>query len=104
MEKHEQDDQLEDNNDEQVYGIFSPFRDLIRDLVAGENGRRMLTIVGVGLLVIVVIIVIRAFYPQAQDVQQTLSVFADQLSTEEPLTNQNILEMPSFVQDQTSLT
>ena len=103
MENHDQDDQLEDNNDEQVYGIFSPFRDLIRDLVAGENGRRILTIGGVVLLVVVVIVVIRAFYPQSQDVQQTLPVFADQSSAEESTTNQSILEMPSFVQDQTSL-
>jgi murein DD-endopeptidase MepM/ murein hydrolase activator NlpD len=104
MENEHQDDQLEDNNDEQVYGIFSPFRDLIRDLVAGENGRRILTIGGVVLLVIVVIVVIRAFYPQSQDIQQTLQVFEDQPSEEESTTSQSILEMPSFVQDQTSLT
>ena len=73
MENEHQDDQLEDNNDEQVYGIFSPFRDLIRDLVAGENGRRILTIGGVVLLVIVVIVAIRAFYPQSQDTSANAS-------------------------------
>ena len=104
MENEHQDDQLEDNKDEQVYGIFSPFRDLIRDLVARENGRRILTIGGVVLLVIVVIVVIRAFYPQSQDIQQTLQVFEDQPPEEESTTSQSILEMPSFVQDQTSLT
>lgn len=108
MENQHKDDQLEDNNDEQGYGIFSPLRDLLRDLLAGENGRRILTIGGVVLLVIVVIVVIRAFYPQSRGLQQTPSIFADQTSTEESTTNQaenqGVLEMPSFVQDQTALT
>jgi len=103
MEKHHQDDQLEENTNEQVYGIFSPFRDLMRDLVAGENGRRILTIGGVVLLVVIVIITIRAFYPQSQGTQQTLQVFAEEPAAEASTTNQGTLEMPSFVQEQNSL-
>ncbi len=108
MENDHQDDQLEKNIDEQEYGIFSPLRDLIKDLIAGENGRRILTIGGVILLVIVVIIIIRAFYPESQGSSLTVPSFADQSPGEEAGGNQTedqgVLEMPSFVQDQSSLT
>ncbi len=107
MENHHQDDQLEDNNDEQEYGLFSPLRDLIRGLLEGENGRRILTIGGVFLLVVVVIVVIRAINPQSQGLQQALPILTDQTSAEgsaaNQTENQGVLEMPSFVQDQTSL-
>jgi murein DD-endopeptidase MepM/ murein hydrolase activator NlpD len=107
MENHHQDDQLEDNNDEQEYGLFSPLRDLIRGLLEGENGRRILTIGGVILLVVVVIVVIRAINPQSQGLQQALPILTDQTSAEgsaaNQTENQGVLEMPSFVQDQTSL-
>jgi murein DD-endopeptidase MepM/ murein hydrolase activator NlpD len=108
MENQPQNDQREENQDEQVYGIFSPFRDLLRDLVAGENGRRILTIGGVILLVIVVILVTKTFLPASADAQQALPLLADQPSAEDSITNQaenqGVLEMPSFVQDQSSLT
>ena len=108
MENKHQDDQLENKNNQEGYGLFSSLRGPLRDLLEGENGRRILTIGGVVLLVIIVIVVIRAFYPGAEGVDQSLPAIADQAPAQSTGDNQTEeqgnLEMPSFVQDQSSLT
>lgn len=97
------DDQPEENEDEQVYGILSPFRDLIRGLAAGENGRRILTVGGVVLLVVIVVIIFSAFNSRSDSIQQAQVGITDQSSAEESPSTQGALEMPSFVRGETSL-
>jgi murein DD-endopeptidase MepM/ murein hydrolase activator NlpD len=107
MENSHQDDQLKNENTEEGFGIFSSLRGPLKDLLEGENGRRILTIGGVVLLVIIVVVGIRAFYPETGGLNQAPSVFAekspDQSADDDPIENQGTLEMPSFVQDQESL-
>lgn len=107
MENDHKDDQLKNKNSEEGNGIFSSLQGPIRDVLAGGNSRRILTIGGVVLLVIIVIVVLRAFYPGAEGLNQSLPVFGDQSpaqsSVDNQVENQGALEMPSFVQDQTSL-
>ena len=107
MENDHKDDQLENKNNEEGYGIFSSLRGPIRDVLAGGNSRRILTIGGVVLLVIIVIVVIKAFYPGVEGLNQSLPGFGDQSPAQStgdnPVENQGALEMPSFVQDQSSL-
>ncbi len=108
MENNHQDDQLENKNNEEGFGLFSSLRGPLRDLLEGENGRRIMTIGGVVLLVIIVIVAIRAFYPGAEGLNQSLLVLADQSQAQSTgdnqIENQGVLAMPSFVQDQSSLT
>ncbi|TFG47761.1 MAG: LysM peptidoglycan-binding domain-containing protein [Anaerolineales bacterium] len=108
MEDQHKEELIENQNDQERETLFTRIRNLLGDLLAGENGRRILTIGGVILLVITVIFAIRAFYPEARGVQASLPLFSEQSGEEDSGNNQadqqGILEMPSFVEDQAVLS
>lgn len=108
MENQPIEEELEKSTDSQTKGFLSRTRHFLSDLLAGENGRRIATIGGVILLVIVVVVAIGAFYPKAQNLQQSFFVFGendpDEEEGESQPNQQGNLEMPSFVQDQPELT
>ena len=108
MENQPIEEELEKSTDSQTKDFLSRTRHFLSDLLAGENGRRIATIGGVILLVIVVVVAIGAFYPKSQNLQQSFFVFGENASDEEEGESQSDqqgnLEMPSFVQDQSELT
>ena len=67
MENQPIEEELEKSTDSQTKGFLSRTRHFLSDLLAGENGRRIATIGGVILLVIVVIVAIGAIYPKSQN-------------------------------------
>jgi len=108
MENQPIEEDIEKSTDSQTKGLLSRTRQFLSDLLAGENGRRIATIGGVILLVIVVVVAIGAFYPKAQNLQQSFFVFGENTPDEEEgesqPNQQGNLEMPSFIQDQPELT
>jgi murein DD-endopeptidase MepM/ murein hydrolase activator NlpD len=108
MENHQNDDELKTPDEQEQLGMFSPLRDLFSDLLAGEGGRRILTIGGVILLIVLVVVTIQAFIPQSDGVRASLPIFSDPGEEEGEGSSQesqaDLLEMPSFVEDQAALT
>jgi murein DD-endopeptidase MepM/ murein hydrolase activator NlpD len=81
--------------------VFSRLRGLLPETLKGEGSRRIWTMVGVVLLVLVVILSIEIFLPEAQSSQVTLPLF-NQLNAEEEeggasnAIQAESLAMPSF--------
>jgi murein DD-endopeptidase MepM/ murein hydrolase activator NlpD len=89
-------------------GIWEMIRRTGNTMIGGENSRRILGVGGVFLLIVVVIVGIRIFYPDTNNPAELLPLFSSELeSDEDPVEDTNLasaLEMPSFVEDQSSLT
>ena len=89
-------------------GFWASFKQLGAGLLNGENGRRILTIAGVILLVVVVVAGIRAFYPGSGPQGQFLPLLSGGAEADSPAEDQQYLdsplEMPSFVEDLSILT
>jgi murein DD-endopeptidase MepM/ murein hydrolase activator NlpD len=93
---------------EHTAGFLAGFRKLLGNILEGENGKRMATIVGVVLLVAIVIVAMRAFYLNSQNASGNLSVFAEETDEGDQVEGQTggsggALEMPSFIIDQANL-
>ena len=88
-------------------GFFSRIRNFLSETLAGERGRRALTIGGVILLVLVVILSIKLFLPQIQGNQASTFLFGQKNTGEEAGENTSeqgdILLMPSFDRYQSTL-
>lgn len=84
------------------------FKQFWAGLLHGENDRRILTIAGVILLVVVVVVGIRVFYPGPDSRGESLPLFSGGTETDGRTEDQpdidSSLEMPSFVEDQSALT
>ena len=87
-------------------GIGEQINELRGNILASENGRRILTMVGVILLVISVVVGIRVIYPGAKIAGEFLPVTSAQSdsgdSEADSMDLPSTLEMPSFVEDQSS--
>ena len=88
-------------------GFFSRIRYFLSESLAGERGRRALTIVGVILLVLVVILSIKLFLPQFQGNQASTSLFGlkdpeEEADNSTSGTGETLL-MPSFDRYQSTL-
>lgn len=88
--------------------FFSRIRDLLSKIMAGEKGRRSITIAGVILLVLVVILAIKLFLPESQGSRASLPLFGRETSEDNGVANTpsqgEILEMPSFIEARSDLT
>ena len=108
MDNHHREDGANQPQKEQFAGFLTGFRKLLRNILEGENGKRIATIAGVVLLVAIVVIAMRAFYLNSQNSSGNFSVSAEKLEEGDQDEGQNggsggALEMPSFVSDQASL-
>jgi murein DD-endopeptidase MepM/ murein hydrolase activator NlpD len=86
-------------------GILTRIQRLLSSVLEGENGRRVGTVAGVFLLVILVVVGIRIFYPGAQTAPDFMAAFAGSSEADPGETQTGsdpALEMPSFVGDQVS--
>jgi len=107
MDNHHREDGADQSQKEHAQGIFSSFRKLLGNILEGENGTRITTVGGVILLVAIVVIVMRAFYLNSQNIPGNLAVFAGEPVESDQVDGQTeasggALEMPSFVVDQVS--
>ena len=107
MENHNRDEVIENPQEEKSAG-FIDLKDLFGRLLEGENGKRIATMGGVVLLVVIVVLGMRVFYLSAQNSSGGYAVFAEDstaIGTEESQTgtSEGSLEMPSFVGDLPSL-
>ncbi|HDD55579.1 MAG TPA: LysM peptidoglycan-binding domain-containing protein [Chloroflexi bacterium] len=107
MEENQTEEQEELPQNSNSRDFFSRIRDSISEITAGERGRRSITIAGVILLVLVVILAIKFFLPELQGRQASSPVFGLQTSEDEegenPPAQGEILAMPSFVIDRSTL-
>jgi murein DD-endopeptidase MepM/ murein hydrolase activator NlpD len=91
---------------EERLGLFGGIINQLPDLLAGQSGSRIATILGVMLLILIVIVGIREIYPGMQESPEILSVLAESASQEEDLPEEEgaggALEMPSFSKDLTA--
>jgi len=89
-------------------GFFNNIRDFLTGSLAGESGRRILTILGVVVLVALVALAVNTFYPQSENIQTSLPALAgggeEEQGSESQQATGSALEMPSFNQDQSSLS
>jgi murein DD-endopeptidase MepM/ murein hydrolase activator NlpD len=108
LDNKSMEDQKKGSPAESSSGFLFQLRENLTAIVAGETGRRVLTVIGVILLVGLVVVAINAFYPQVQGISASLPVFAEGADASEDAESQGqtgeLLEMPSFVEDQSSLT
>ncbi len=107
MDNHHREDGADQSQNEHTPGIFSSFRKLLGSILEGENGTRITTVGGVVLLVAIVVIAMRAFYLNSQNIPGNLAVFAGEPVESDQVEGQTrasggALEMPSFVVDQVS--
>jgi murein DD-endopeptidase MepM/ murein hydrolase activator NlpD len=107
MDNHHREDGADQSQKEHAQGIFSSFRKLLGNILEGENGTRITTVGGVVLLVAIVVIAMRAFYLNSQNIPGNLAVFAGEPVESDQVEGQTgasggALEMPSFVVDQVS--
>jgi murein DD-endopeptidase MepM/ murein hydrolase activator NlpD len=88
-------------------GFFSRIMDFLPETLAGERGRRTLTIAGVILLVLIVILSIKIFLPQIQGNQASIPLFGQKNPGDEvdgSTSGQGqVLAMPSFDRYQSTL-
>lgn len=88
-------------------GFFNNLRDLLTGSLVGESGRRILTILGVMVLVALVALAVNIFYPQSGNVRTSLPALAgggeEDQGSESQVASGSALEMPSFNEDQSSL-
>lgn len=108
MDNHHREDGANQSQQEHTAGFLSGFRKLLGNILEGENGKRIGTIVGVVLLVAIAVIAMRAFSLNSQNAPDNLSVFAEESDGGDQVEGQNgasggALEMPSFVIDQANL-
>jgi len=107
MEEYPKENQNKDTADVGTGGFFNAIKVFFAESLAGESGRRVLTIAGVVLLVALVALAINAFYPQSGTIRASIPALAGGETTGkdgDSLTAQGeTLEMPSFVEDQSSL-
>ncbi len=108
MDNHHREDGANQSPKEHPEGFLSGFRKLLGNILEGENGKRIATIVGVVLLVAIVVVAMRAFYLNSQNASGNFSVFAEETDEGEQVEGQpgaagGALEMPSFVIDQANL-
>ncbi len=91
-----------------ISGIWKQFTQFWTDLFNGENGRRILTIAGVIILVVVVVAGVRAFYPGSGSQGNIIPLLNSSAETDGPEEEEQVfdssLEMPSFVEDLSGLT
>lgn len=78
MDNHHREDGADQSQKEHTPGIFSSFRKLLGSILEGENGTRITTVGGVVLLVAIVVIAMRAFYLNSQNIPGNLAVFAEE--------------------------
>ena len=102
MEENQTEEQEKLPQDANSKDIFSRIREFLSEILAGEKGRRSITIAGVILLVLVVILSIKLFLPESQGSRASLPLFGLQTSEDDGEDNTTIqgeiLEMPSFVE------
>jgi len=107
MESNHSDQGSELPSQEQNISFWLRIRQAGGAILEGENSRRIFTIAGVILLVVVVIVGIRVFYPGAEGVGELVPIFSGGTETgetsDEPANFDEALEMPSFVENQDSL-
>ncbi len=105
MDNDPRSENQEHMDEQENFGIFSPLRSLFQDQLTGESRLRLITIGGVILLVVLVVVVIQVVSNGSGGISALPS--GDEIS-EEPSAGEDpqpsALEMPSFVQDQASLT
>lgn len=106
MEENQTENQGTSPQEGKLKGLLSQIRSFLPETLSGENGRRVITVVGVVLLVMVVILAIRIFLPDSQGSQVSVPIFGQQPTENEEGEggpNQGeTLAMPSFVEDQSS--
>jgi murein DD-endopeptidase MepM/ murein hydrolase activator NlpD len=108
MDNHHNEDGLEQPENQPASGFLTGIRDLLGNILEGENRKRIATIGAVILLVTIVVIAMRALYLNSQNSTGKLAVFAEESSADGPDVNQagdsgGALEMPSFIVDQAGL-
>jgi murein DD-endopeptidase MepM/ murein hydrolase activator NlpD len=109
MENHQEDSSDQGPQNQDFQGFITRIRTLFNGVLETDDGRQILTVAGVILLVVIVIIGIRGFYINLRNSPGRLNVFAEEPITQEGGQEQAIsgeggsLEMPSFVFDQTTL-
>ncbi|NOQ39656.1 MAG: peptidoglycan DD-metalloendopeptidase family protein [Anaerolineales bacterium] len=108
MDNQHREDGANQSPKEHPEGFLSGFRKLPGNILEGENGKRIATIVGVVLLVAIVVVAMRAFYLNSQNASGNFSVFAEETDEGEQVEGQpgaagGALEMPSFVIDKANL-
>jgi len=88
-------------------GFLSGIMGSLSRLLAGESGRRVITIAAVILLVMVVILAINLFLPDSRGDRAAAPLFSDQTSEAldggAPTNQEKVLQMPSFIEDHTEL-
>jgi murein DD-endopeptidase MepM/ murein hydrolase activator NlpD len=89
-------------------GFLNNLKDFLTGSLAGESGRRILTILGVVVLVALVALAVNTFYPQSGNIRTSLPALAGGGEEDQGAESQedpgSALEMPSFNQDQSSLS
>jgi murein DD-endopeptidase MepM/ murein hydrolase activator NlpD len=107
MEENQVEEQDGMSREARFKAFTSRIRDFIPENLAGESGRRGLTILGVILLVLIVVLGIKFFLPESTDNQASLPIFSQPTAEEGEsgsISGQGgVLAMPSFNQDSTEL-
>ena len=108
MDNQHREDGANQSPKEHPTGFLSGFRKILGNILEGENGKRIATIVGVVLLVAIVVVTMRAFYLNSQNAPGNLSVFAEETDEGDQVEGQTgasggPLEMPNFIIDQANL-
>ena len=107
MEHNHSDQGSEIPSQTQNTGFLSRIKQVGGAALEGENGRRILTIGGVIILIVVVVVGIRVFYPGAEGTAELMPLFSGETlsenTSEESVNLDEALEMPSFVENQASL-
>ncbi len=92
---------------EESSGLMNKIKSILAESLAGENGRRTLTVLAVIILAGGVVLAINAFFPRSQGDKASLPAFplgkVESAGAENTADQQNLLEMPSFVEDRSSL-
>ena len=92
-------------DEQENFGMFSPLRSLFKNQLIGENRLRLITIGGVILLVVLVVVAIQVVSNRGGGITALPSgeeILEESSAGDDP--QPSALEMPSFVQDQASIT
>ena len=107
MEHNQSDPETEIPSQFNRSGVIERVKQAGQNLLGGDNSRRILGIAGVILLVIVVVVGIRLFYPDSSNPTELLPDFSGKLESGDPdgeSVNMDVaLEMPSFIEDQAEI-
>lgn len=104
MDQYQNENQGKGPQENKLEALFTQIRKFLPQTLTGDNGRRVITVFGVILLVMVAILAFRLFLPESQGKEASIPIFGGQSpegEEQEGSSNQGeTLAMPNFVEDQ----